>query len=105
MLTGETLMAGAPPPVPDSATVGLPALLETVAVADLAPRADGLNVTWNVQLEPGAMFAPLQPSADFGKSPELVPPIVTPVTVNVAVPVLDTVTVCAALDAPTTIVP
>src|SRR4051812_38699510 len=101
MLVGDRLMPGVPPPVPDSETVGLPALLEIVATADRAPSAVGLNVSWNEQLVLGARLAPVQVSLDFGKSPGLVPPTETLEMDRVAVPVLVTVTPCGELELPT----
>jgi hypothetical protein len=105
MLVGETLTAGVPPPLPDSATVGLPALLDTVTVADREPSADGVNVRANVQLDPAGTLAPVQLSDDFEKSPGLLPPMETLEMDSAAVPVLLTVTVCAELLCPTVMVP
>jgi hypothetical protein len=63
----------------------------------------GLNATSTVQFAPAATeLATLQVPPDaIEKSPPLVPPMVMAVKLRLALPVLLTVTVCAALVEPT----
>jgi hypothetical protein len=61
------------------------------------PVADGVNVTLTVQVLSGATMAPVQVSALLAKSLKFVPLIVTVKMVSLLVPVLVTVTLCAAL--------
>ena len=65
------------------------------------PVADGVNVTLTVQVPLGVTVAPVQVSALVAKSLAFVPPIVTVEMVRLAVPVLVTVSVWAALVVPT----
>ena len=93
---GEKLIWGAVP-VPLSATVcGEPEALSLTEMDALRlPVADGVNVTWMVQLpEPAATVEQLFVCE---KSEALVPVIVTLLMVNVAVPGLVTVIDSAAL--------
>ena len=79
-------------PVPVSAAVWglLGALSVTVSVADLAPEAVGLNVTLIAQLAPAATLLPQVFVCE--KSAPLAPVNVMLVIVNVAVPLLVSVT-------------
>jgi hypothetical protein len=61
------------------------------------PVADGVNVTLTVQVLLGVTVAPEQESAVLAKSLAFVPPIVTVEMVRLAVPVLVTISVWAAL--------
>ena len=64
------------------------------------PAADGVNVTLTVQVLEAPLVvsvAPEQVSALLAKSPEFVPPIAAFEMLRLAVPVLVTVTVWAAL--------
>src|SRR5947209_3330431 len=95
MLTAERLAAGAgaPAPVPESAMLcGLPASLSVMVTAPVrAPVAVGVNVTVMAQFAPAASDAPQV--VVRAKSPVAA----MPVMVRAALPVLETVTVCAAL--------
>ena len=97
--TGETVTAEIPVPV--RATVwGLPAALSaTASTADLAPRANGVNRTLTVQLEPAARLVPHVVVRE--KSPALAPASEIEAIVRTALPVLLTVTELAALVVPT----
>ncbi len=88
-------------PVPDSATVsGLPgALLATDRLPEAAPPAVGVNVTLTVQEAPAASEDPQVFVSANGA------PVETEDRLAVAVPVLDTVTVWAALADPTAWLP
>ncbi len=82
------------------------ALLITVTSAILSPAVPGVNVTVNVQLLPGTSIpAPsghgVAPEGPITKSLAFAPPIVMLVILNVAVPLLVSVTVCGALLLPT----
>jgi hypothetical protein len=80
-------------PVPLSVTVNVGfagSLLEIVSPAVLVPMAVGLKVTLIVQFEPAARLA--MQVVVHAKSPGFVPPIVMPVIVSGAVPVLESVT-------------
>jgi hypothetical protein len=70
-------------------------LIESVAVR--RPVAEGVKVTLTAQVPLGITVAPVQVSALLAKSPAFVPPIVTVEMVRLPVPVLVTVTLCAAL--------
>ena len=61
------------------------------------PVADGVNLTLTVQVPLGVTVAPVQVSALLAKSLAFVPPSVTVEMVRSPVPVLVTVSVCAAL--------
>jgi hypothetical protein len=61
------------------------------------PNADGVNVTPTAQVLLGVTVAPVQVSATLTKSLAFAPPTVTDEMVKLAVPVLVTVSVCAAL--------
>jgi hypothetical protein len=65
------------------------------------PVAEGAKVTLSVQVPFGVTVAPVQASAFVAKSLAFVPPTVTVERVRLAVPVLVTVTVWAALVPPT----
>ena len=86
-------------PVPLKLTVCglLGALSVKFSEALRLPAADGVNVTLTVQVPLGVTVAPVQVSALLAKSLAFVPPIVTVEMVRLAVPVLVTVTLCAAL--------
>jgi hypothetical protein len=86
-------------PVPVKLTVCglLEALSAKFSEALRLPVADGVNVTLTVQALLGATGAPVQASALLAKSLAFVPPIVTVEIVRLAVPVLVTVSVWAAL--------
>ncbi len=88
-------------PVPVSpADWGLPAALSlTMSAAARLPAAVGLKVTLAVQFAPAFKLAPHVLVCE--KSPALFPLIVTPVIVSVALPLLVSVMVCAALVEPT----
>jgi hypothetical protein len=79
----------------------LTALSENESEALRAPVADGVNVTFTVQVEFGATVPPVQVSALVAKSPALAPPIVTVETVRFAFPSLVRTSVCAPLAVPT----
>ena len=66
-----------------------------------SPVAEGVKVTLTVQVPLGVTVAPVQVSALVAKSLAFVPPTVTVERVRLAVPVLVTVAVCAALVVPT----
>jgi hypothetical protein len=66
-------------------------LLLMLIAASSAPTTVGVKVTLRVQLAPAARLAPQLPVCP--KSAALLPPSVMLVMVNVAVPVLDNVTV------------
>jgi hypothetical protein len=102
---GERVTPDPPPPevtpVPLRPTdCGLPlALSVTATAAVLVPEAVGLKVTLIVQL-PGA--ATLEPQLlVWAKSPLLAPVRAMPAMVSVALPVFESVTVCAGLIVPT----
>jgi len=81
---------------------GLPvALLAIDSDAVAVPAADGLNVTDTVQVLPAAILA--VHVFVWANDAALVPPRVTPDTVSDPVPVFVTVTVWAALVAPTVV--
>jgi hypothetical protein len=65
------------------------------------PVADGVNVTLTVQVPSGVTVAPVQVLALLAKSLAFAPAIVTVEIVRLAVAVLVTVSVWAALVAPT----
>jgi hypothetical protein len=94
------LTAG-PPPVPVRLMVcGLPVALSAMdSTADRVPFAVGLKVTLMVQL-PLAATEPPQVLV-WAKSPALAPVKLRPETVSMTLPVLLSVTVCAALVVPT----
>jgi hypothetical protein len=85
-------------PVPVNATAcGLPlALSVKLNEALRLPVADGVKVTLTVQVLFGVTVAPVQVSALLAKSPAFVPPTAAVEMVRFAVPLLVTVTVCAA---------
>ena len=93
-------------PVPESAALsGLEeALVKNVSDADLAPNADGVNVTLTVQLSPAARLAP-QVFTEIAKSPAFAPLSEMLVIVTVAGPVFVRVTLCALLVPATTTLP
>jgi hypothetical protein len=86
-------------PLPVNATAcGLPAALSAkLREALRLPVADGTNVTLTAQVLFGVTVAPVQVSVPLAKSTAFVPPIVAVEMVRFAVPLLVTVTVCAAL--------
>jgi hypothetical protein len=86
-------------PVPLKLTVcGLwGAMSVKISKALRLPAAVGVNVTLTVQVPLGINVAPVQVSALLAKSLAFVPPIVTVKMVRLAVPVLVTLTLCAAL--------
>src|SRR5208282_2720387 len=91
-----------PPPVPPKFTVWvLPVTLlllsVKVSVPLRAPVAAGVNVTLTVQVPLGVTVAPVQVSALLAKSLAFVPPTVIVEMLRLAVPVLVTVSVWAAL--------
>ncbi len=92
---GETLSTGrdGAVPVPDAVTVGFPASLETVIVAVFAPVLPGEKTTLNVWVPPAATVKGAVGDVTE-KSAVLL--FVIPVTLSVADPVFDIVTVCAA---------
>jgi hypothetical protein len=93
---GEKLTAV---PVPLKLTVcGLPLALSAKSSEALRlPVADEVKVTPTVQVPLGITVAPAQVSALLAKSLEFVPLIPTVKMLRLAVPVLVTVTLCAAL--------
>jgi hypothetical protein len=97
---GASVAVGVPAaaPVPDSVTdCGLPVALSAMETDALrAPLAVGLKVTLIVQLAEAATLDPQVLVCE--KSPAFVPPMVTPLIVNAAAPVFDSVITCAALD-------
>ena len=91
-VSGETLKAPAATPVPVALTEALPPLLRMLMVALLAPAgAAGVNVTLNNALPPGAIGEIV-----VGENANSALDDVRPVTLRVAVPVFEIVTVCAA---------
>ena len=81
---------------------GLPAALSVkVRVALRPPLAVGVKVTPTEHVPPDATGTPEQVSLLIAKSLGFAPPIVTVETVRFAVPLLVTVSACAALGAPT----
>ena len=103
-LVGVTATEAAPVPFSATVSVGLAgSLLMILSDADRAPTAVGLNVTLIEQLAPATRLAPHV--LVWAKSPGLVPVRLTLVIVSGAVPVLDNVTVCAALVVPTVWLP
>lgn len=102
-LAGLIFTANAVTPVPESdALFGLPAaLVVKVSAADRTPVADGVNVTLTAQLTPAARVPP-QVFAEMAKSAAFAPVRVMLAIVSVAVPLFVSVTVCAAVVAPTT---
>jgi hypothetical protein len=101
-LVADRLTAGATP-VPERLTVwGVSAALSLIVrVASREPVAEGVKVTPTEQVALGAMLAPEQPSAVLAKSAALLPPRLTVLIFKAVVPLLVTVTVCAALVVPT----
>jgi hypothetical protein len=96
---GDTVTDPTPVPVPLSATVSVGltgSLLLMVIKATRAPEAAGVKVTLRLQLAPAVRVVPQLP--DCAKSAALLPPSVMPVMVNVALPVLDNVTVWDVLE-------
>jgi hypothetical protein len=91
-------------PVPDNVAVcGEPAALSaTSSTAERLPAAAGLKMTAKLQLAPAARVAP-QVVLDTEKSAGFVPVNVTPEDVIGALPVFDSVNVCAALCDPTAV--
>ncbi len=105
MEVGEAEIEKSVVPIPAKGTAcGLSAALSVMVTAPvLFPAAEGVKVTFMRQVAPAATVLPLVqvvPDARE-KSPLLVPVITTLVMFNVALPVLDRVTVCAALALPT----
>jgi hypothetical protein len=97
-LVGEKLIPGAVPVPLKPSVCGLSeALSANESEAVRAPVALGVKVTLTVQVLLGVTVAPVQVSALLAKSVELVPVRVTLVMVRLAVPLLVTVTDCAAL--------
>src|SRR5258705_202153 len=90
---GLTMGPGATP-VPESGTVVVTPAAVTVRSPVREPDAVGVNLTLTVQDEPAAMLLPQV--FVWLKSPE----VVIEVTGAAALPLLVTVTGCAALDAP-----
>jgi hypothetical protein len=92
MLPGLTLITGCTPvPVTESDTTGGELLLETLRFPLRVPVAVGWNVTWIVQLLPAARVAGqvlLSVKSPLTDMPEML---------RGSVPVLDSVTVWAAL--------
>ena len=85
---------------------GLPvALSAKVRLALRVPLTAGVKVTPTTQAPLGATVAPAQVSLLIAKSLGFAPPIVTVETVRFAAPLLVTVSVCAALGAPTSWLP
>jgi hypothetical protein len=81
---------------------GLPAALSAkVRVALRAPLAVGVKVTLTPQVPLEMTVAPEQESLLIAKSLGFAPPIIAVEMVRFAVPLLVTVSVCAALGAPT----
>jgi hypothetical protein len=99
--------AGVLTPVPARFTACglLPALSLKESVAVRLPIAAGVKVTLMAQVLPGATRAPVQVSTLLPKSPAFAPVSPTLVMVRLAVPLLVTVSVCAALVAATTRLP
>jgi len=87
-------------PVPDSDTVGLPAELVILTLADLAPAPGGWNVTPIVQVAPAASGAE-QLLLTIENDGWFAPVSCQPMADSVVVPVLCTVIVCVALVVPT----
>jgi hypothetical protein len=100
------VVSGTAVPVPVNVMLcGLPvALSVTTKLPVRVPVADGVNVTFVVQLAAGARVAP-QVVVPFAKLVELVPPIAMLVMFSVLPPVLVRVTVCAALVVPIVVLP
>jgi hypothetical protein len=99
-LVGVTLALARRAPVPVMPTVcGLPPAL-SVMVSDAVrePTADGVNVTPIEQLPPAA--TPLEQLFVCAKSPAFVPLKAMPETLRAALPMFESVTVCAALVEP-----
>jgi hypothetical protein len=104
-------------PVPVRLTVvvtGIALLPVTVSVALSVPTTDGENVTWILQLAPGAndpVHAAISPGGLSAKSPACAPfgPVIPPTanvgSVIVTCPMFVTCTVYALLENPTTTVP
>ena len=80
-------------PIPVALTVGLPAELATVMVAVFEPVVVGPKTTLNVWFAPAAMLNGVEGEVTL-KSVVLL--FVIPVTLRLAEPVFDIVTVCAA---------
>src|SRR6185437_10885739 len=91
------MSAGGPlSPVPASATVcGLAAALSaSVSAPEREPEAEGVNVTWMVQLAPGARLTPQSLASAKSPATEMLP------SDKVPPPMLVSVTACAALESP-----
>src|SRR5208337_3851045 len=97
---GKRFAAGAPAPVPLKLIVwGLPlalSVMETDALRD--PVADGVNVTLIVQLAPAPTLVPQL--FVWAKSPEFVPLRAMLDMLREALPVFESITLCAALVEP-----
>jgi hypothetical protein len=89
-------------PVPESGTLwGVAGALSAMSrLAVRVPVALGVKVTDKVQLDEGAIVAPLHVSADLAKSAAFAPDSVTLLTISGAFPVFWTVMVCAVLVVP-----
>jgi hypothetical protein len=102
---GERLVrlgCGLLPPPLRLTDCGLPvALSAKVRLALRTPLTAGVKVTLTEQVPLDATVAPEQVSLLIAKSLGFAPPIVTVEMVRFAVPLLVTVSVCAALGAPT----
>ncbi len=108
-LVGTSVTAGAMP-VPESVTgcgLGLPNASSAMLTEALrGPVAVGVKVTLNWQLDPAAIFPPVnehgdEPEPATAKSPVLAPARVMPETFKVSDPVLEIVTLWLALAVPT----
>jgi hypothetical protein len=106
-LVAETVTDAAPPlPVPLNAIVVVPTLCTMARLALFAPLLDGVNVTLIVQLAPAANVAGATGQAfdvapDTANCPACAPLTVVLVIVSAAPPLLVSVSVRAALLAPT----
>jgi hypothetical protein len=97
MSAAELRLTAVPVPESGTASVGFTgSLLLILRTAVLAPPTVGLNVTLIVQFAPPATVAP-QVFTEIAKSPAFAPESPMPLTVSGCVPVLDSVTVWAAL--------
>jgi hypothetical protein len=103
---GDTAASGVcATPLPDSAALLLPpeALCVTASVALREPAAAGMKVRANVQLEPAATVLPAAQLPPLSENSLLPVPMLA--IDSAAVPLLDSVAVCAVLVLPTVMLP
>src|SRR5947209_5997633 len=95
----------APVPLRDTTWGPADALCAIVIVAVRVPMRSGSKLTYAVHDAPGLSVAPVQPSAQMGKSSGFVPPTDSDETTSGAVPVLVTLTTRPDVALPTTTEP